>query len=196
MLQVGNPGILYSVNSMRDNLITANDLTMIFYFLCTKITDKKKFRRRFSFLTYNLEKLPSINANMARIPLKLEECWNTLEINLQAFCRMTYGTDYEALQRMIVYSNCRLRRVYLQDRHYDHNEISIELCNMFFNTYMSKWKVNFIEKTCQTEDYHTGFIYVFNMSMKYIYIYILIIYSNIYIYFFLPDFWDYQKNAT
>lgn len=149
---------------------------MIFCFLCTKITDKKQYRRRFSFLTYNLEKLPSVNPSVVRIPLKLEECWNTLEINLQTLCHMAYGTDYEALQRMIIYPNCRLRRVYLQDRHYDHDEMPIELYNAFFNTYMSKWGINFIEKTCQTEECHTGFTYVLHMSIKYTYQYVFISY--------------------
>ncbi|XP_019700803.1 uncharacterized protein LOC105191588 isoform X2 [Harpegnathos saltator] len=121
-----------------------------------QITDKNQYRKRFSFMTYNLEKLPSINASTACIPLKLEECWNILEINLQTLCRMVYGTDYEALQRMIVYSDCRLRRVYLQDRHYGHDETPIELCNAFLDAYMSKWGINFMEKTCQTEECYTG----------------------------------------
>ncbi|XP_014474496.1 PREDICTED: cilia- and flagella-associated protein 20-like [Dinoponera quadriceps] len=98
--------------------------------------------------------------SMARIPLKLEECWNTLEINLQTLCHMAYGTDYEALLRIIVYPNCRLRRVYLQDRHYNRNETSAELYNAFLDAFMSKWRINFVEQTCQTEECYTGSTYV------------------------------------
>lgn len=122
-----------------------------------KIIDKEQYRRRFSFMTYNVEKLPSINTNVARIPLKLEECWNILEINLQTLCHEAYGMDYEALQRITIYPNCHLRRVYLQDRHYDDNETPIEMYQALLDRYQLKQKINFIEKTCQTEKCYTGF---------------------------------------
>lgn len=111
-------------------------------------------------MTYNVEKLPNINANVARIPLRLEKCWNLLEINLQTLCHKAYRTDYEALQRITIYSNCHLRRVYLQDRHYNDDETPVEICQAFFNKYMLKRGINFIEKACQTEKYtgFTGFI--------------------------------------
>ncbi|XP_011068584.1 PREDICTED: cilia- and flagella-associated protein 20-like [Acromyrmex echinatior] len=138
-----------------------------------KIIDKQQYRRRFSFMTYNVEKLPSINASIARIPLRLDDCWNFLEINLQTLCHQVYKTDYEALQRVTIYQNCHLRRVYLQNRHYNDDE----LYRTFFNMYMLKQGITFIEKSCQTEDCYTGFI---NSRRKVKYIHILA-----YIYFFL-----------
>ncbi|XP_012230059.1 uncharacterized protein [Linepithema humile] len=122
-----------------------------------QIIDKKQHRRRFSFMTYNLEKLPRIDTSLARIPLKLEECWNTLEINLQTLCCEVYGTDYEALQRIIVYPNCHLRRIYLQDRHYNYDETPIQMCQAFFDMYLLKRGINFTERACQTEQHYTGF---------------------------------------
>lgn len=130
---------------------------LTFHLPHAKIIDKEQYRRRFSFMTYNTERLPSIDANVARIPLTLEKCWNLLEINLQTLCREAYRTDYEALQRITIYSNCHLRRVYLQDRHYDDDEIPVEMYQTFFDMYMLKRGINFIEKTCQTETYYTGF---------------------------------------
>ncbi|XP_018353945.1 PREDICTED: cilia- and flagella-associated protein 20-like [Trachymyrmex septentrionalis] len=121
-----------------------------------QIIDKQQYRRRFSFMTYNIERLPRINASVARIPLKLDDCWNFLEINLQTLCHQVYKTDYEALQRVTIYPNCHLRRVYLQDRHYKNDETHIELYQAFFNMYMLKQGINFIEKSCQTEDCYTG----------------------------------------
>jgi len=114
--------------------------------------------RKFKFfMTNNVERLPSISTSVARIPLRLEECWNFLEINLQTLCRDAYGTDYEALQRVTIYPNCHLRRVYLQDRHYDNDDIPIEMYQAFFDMYMLKRRSNF-EKACQTEDCCTGFV--------------------------------------
>jgi len=139
-----------------------------------KIIDKQQYRRRFSFMTYNVERLPSINASVASIPLRLDDCWNFLEINLQTLCHQVYKTDYEALQRVMIYPNCHLRRVYLQDRHYNDDEIHVELHQAVFN--MLKQGINF-EKSCQMEDCYTGFI---NSRRNVKYIHILI-----YIYFFL-----------
>lgn len=141
---------------------------MAFCLLYIKIIDEKLYRRKFSFMTYNIEKLPSIGANVVRIPLKLEECWNCLEINLQTLCCKVYGIDYQALQRIIVYPNCRLRRIYMQDRHYDCDEIPSGICRALFDMYMLKRGITFAERACQTEKYHTGFTY---SLCKYNYIY-------------------------
>lgn len=108
-------------------------------------------------MTYNVERLPRISASVAHIPLILEECWNFLEINLQTLCHEAYGTNYKALQRVTIYPNCQLRRVYLQDRHYNDDEIPVEMCQAFFDMYMLKWGINFTEKACQTEECYTGF---------------------------------------
>lgn len=107
-------------------------------------------------MTYNLEKLPRIGTDVARIPLRLEECWNSLEIDLHALCREAYGTDYEALQRLVIYSNCHLRRVYLQSRHYGHDEIPVDMYQAFLDMYMSKWGLNSVDGTCQTEERRGG----------------------------------------
>ncbi|XP_043481490.1 uncharacterized protein LOC122510720 [Leptopilina heterotoma] len=116
-----------------------------------QILDKEKFRRKFSFL--NEEISPKIGTTVARLPLKLEEDWNNLEINLQNLCHDTFGTDYDALQRIVIYSNCHIRRVYLQDRHYEHNEISGKLFQAFFDMYLLKWGIDSVDRTSQTENF-------------------------------------------
>ncbi|RLU15145.1 hypothetical protein DMN91_012139 [Ooceraea biroi] len=123
-----------------------------------QIMDKKQCRRRFSFMTYNLEKLPCIGASVARVPLKLEERWNSLEMDLQALCREAYGADYEALQRLIIYPNCHLRRVYLQDRHYTRDEIPVDTYQAFLDAYMSKRGMNSVDRACQTEERCRGLL--------------------------------------
>ncbi|XP_011685629.1 PREDICTED: uncharacterized protein LOC105448641 isoform X2 [Wasmannia auropunctata] len=122
--------------------------------LDVQIMDEERYRRRFSFMTHSVER-PRIGASLARIPLILEKCWNLLEINLQALCRDAYGTDYGALQRVTIYPNCHLRRVYLQDRHYDDDETRIEMCQAFIDMYMLKRSQIKVVKACQTEECYT-----------------------------------------
>ncbi|XP_018397435.1 PREDICTED: uncharacterized protein LOC108775537 isoform X2 [Cyphomyrmex costatus] len=122
-----------------------------------QVIDKQQYRRRFSFMTHNVEKLPNINASVAHISLRLDpDCWNFLEIDLQTLCHEVYKMDYEALQRITIYPNCHLRRVYLQDRHYNDDETHVELYRAFFNMYLLKRGINYTEKACQTENCYTG----------------------------------------
>lgn len=123
------------------------------------------YRRQFSLTTHNIEKRPQLAyANAAHVPLKLDEGWNSLEINLQTLCNEVYGTDYQAIQRIIVFPNCRLRRVYFQDKHYRHNETPVELCQAFFDMYMLKWGIHLVERSCQTEETLTGLRILINLN--------------------------------
>lgn len=113
-------------------------------------------RRQFSLTTHSPEKPALPHASVVRVPLKLDDGWNNLEINLQTLCNEVYGSDYQALQRIIIYPNCRLRRVYFQDRHYEQDETPVELCQAFFDMYMLKWGIHLVERSCQTEETYTG----------------------------------------
>ncbi|XP_015587159.1 uncharacterized protein LOC107263952 isoform X2 [Cephus cinctus] len=121
-----------------------------------QLVDKKGYRRKFTLTTYNHEKLPIADMSAACLSLKLEEGWNNLEINFQLLCSRTYGVEYEALQRIIIYPNCRIRRVHLQDRHYGQEEIPVELIQAFFDMYMLKWGIHLVERSSQTEESETG----------------------------------------
>lgn len=111
-------------------------------------------------MTFSTEEIsPKINTTKTQLPLKLEENWNNLEINFQVLCHDIFGTDYDALQRIIIYPNCCIRRIYLQDRHYQHDEIPVELFQAFFDMYMLKWGIHLVDRTSQTEQFkHTGTI--------------------------------------
>lgn len=94
------------------------------------------------------------------MPLILEKDWNIIEVNMQTYCSKIYHTDFEVLEKIVIYANCRLRRVYLQDTHYDQNDTPLELFQAFFDMYM-KNGVYPIERSCQTEKNCQGFIYLF-----------------------------------
>lgn len=119
--------------------------------IVTQLIDEESIRRKF-ILSCDNGKAKRIEIDEARLPLKLDEGWNILEISLENLCRTTYRTEYRALQRLIIYPNCRLRRVYLQDRHYEENETPLQLCQAFFDMYMLKWGIHLVEKSCQTSE--------------------------------------------
>ncbi|MES1919047.1 hypothetical protein MHBO_000921 [Bonamia ostreae] len=49
------------------------------------------------------------------MPLRLEEDWNSLRINLASFTKRAYGTNFKEAVRLRICSSCYLRRAYFAD---------------------------------------------------------------------------------
>ncbi|CAN6443351.1 unnamed protein product [Victoria cruziana] len=60
------------------------------------------------------------------MPLKLDEGWSQIQLNLTDFTRRAYGTNYVETLRVQVHANCRLRRIYFSDRLYSEEELPPE----------------------------------------------------------------------
>lgn len=60
------------------------------------------------------------------MPLKMDEGWNQIQLNLADFTRRAYGTNYVETLRVQVHANCRLRRIYFSDRLYSEEELPPE----------------------------------------------------------------------
>ena len=60
------------------------------------------------------------------MPLKLDEGWNQIQLNLTDLTRRAYGTNYVETLRVQVHANCRLRRIYFSDRLYSEEELPPE----------------------------------------------------------------------
>ncbi|WZZ29464.1 hypothetical protein YC2023_012865 [Brassica napus] len=60
------------------------------------------------------------------MPLKMDEGWNQIQLNLPDLTRRAYGTNYTETLRVQVHANCRLRRIYFADRLYLDEELPPE----------------------------------------------------------------------
>ncbi|GAY58619.1 hypothetical protein CUMW_188390 [Citrus unshiu] len=60
------------------------------------------------------------------MPLRLDDGWNQIQLNLADFTRRAYGTNYVETLRVQVHANCRLRRIYFSDRLYSEEELPPE----------------------------------------------------------------------
>jgi hypothetical protein len=63
----------------------------------------------------------------AKLPLTLVEGWNKIVLDLGFLTERIFNSNYEYCNRVKVYSNCRLRRVYFSDRIYKNDELPVEL---------------------------------------------------------------------
>ena len=77
--------------------------SLIFIFLSNNV-----FQRRFRASNY--QSTTRIKPFICTMPLRLDDGWNQVQINLKDFCKRTYGTDYAMTNRVTIHSNCRLRR--------------------------------------------------------------------------------------
>jgi len=89
-----------------------------------QIKDDKGINRRFRASNY--QSTTRIKPFICTMPLRLDEGWNQIQINLKDFCKRTYGTEYSMTNRVTIHSNCRLRRVYFSDRLYAEDELPAE----------------------------------------------------------------------
>jgi len=89
-----------------------------------QIKDDKGINRRFRASNY--QSTTRIKPFICTMPLRLDDGWNQIQINLKDFCKRTYGTEYSMTNRVTIHSNCRLRRVYFSDRLYAEDELPAE----------------------------------------------------------------------
>ena len=57
------------------------------------------------------------------MPLELEEGWNEVVFNLEDYCFKAFGSRFVECQRVQVHANCRLARIYFNDRPKQEDEI-------------------------------------------------------------------------
>lgn len=79
-----------------------------------EILDDKNIRRRFRASNYQAE--VRVKPFICTMPLRLENDWNQLQINLVEFTRRAYGSGYVETLRVTVHASCRLRRIYFAER--------------------------------------------------------------------------------
>lgn len=60
------------------------------------------------------------------MPLKMDEGWNQIQLNLADLTRRAYGTNYAETLRVQIHANCRVRRIYFADRLYSEEELPPE----------------------------------------------------------------------
>lgn len=82
--------------------------------------------------------------------LLLEPGWNKVEVDFNHLARI-FDSQFQALARIKICANCRLRRIYFTDRHYDNSEMPLPLYQGFLDNYMLKWGISNIERSTQTK---------------------------------------------
>ncbi|KRX92476.1 UPF0468 protein C16orf80, partial [Trichinella pseudospiralis] len=85
------------------------------------ILDSAGVQRR--FCVNNFQSCCRIKPDICTVPLRMESGWNTVQFNLMDFTKRAYGTNFIEAQRIIIYANCRLRRVFFSDKPYREDEI-------------------------------------------------------------------------
>ncbi|KAL0918774.1 hypothetical protein M5K25_010808 [Dendrobium thyrsiflorum] len=99
-----------------------------------QVLDDKNVRRRFRASNY--QSMTRVKPFICTMPLRLEDGWNNIQLNLTDLTRRAYGTNYVETLRVQVHANCRLRRIYFSDRLYSEEELPPE-----FKLYLPMQKV-------------------------------------------------------
>lgn len=89
-----------------------------------QILDDKNVRRRFRASNY--QSSTRVKPYICTMPLRLDDGWNQIQLNLADYTRRAYGTNYTETLRVQIHANCRIRRVYFSDRLYAEDELPSE----------------------------------------------------------------------
>ena len=65
---------------------------------------------------FTLKMTTRVKEYILTMPLRLEEGWNQVQLNLADINRRAYGTNYVETLSIQLHANCRIRRVYFADR--------------------------------------------------------------------------------
>nr|XP_050865061.1 probable serine/threonine-protein kinase DDB_G0283337 isoform X2 [Vespula vulgaris] len=119
--------------------------------LLDNVIDSDNIRHHFQFCSGDYEKSRNIkDPVICRAKIQLQSGWNKIELNLKTLTEIAFKSQYIATQRLEICANCRLRRIYFVDRHYNDSEISLDLYQGFLDLYMLKWGIYRIENATQT----------------------------------------------
>ena len=75
--------------------------------------DDRGTRRRFRFSTFQSETV--VQAQMALLPLQLDDGWNQLQLDLVDLARRCYSARYAHTISVQLHASCRVRRVYFAE---------------------------------------------------------------------------------
>ncbi|KAK4285319.1 hypothetical protein QN277_002031 [Acacia crassicarpa] len=89
-----------------------------------QVLDDKNVRRRFR--ASNFQAVTRVKPYICTMPLKMDDGWNQIQLNLVDLTKRAYGTNYIETLRVQVHANCRLRRIYFSDRLYSEEELPPE----------------------------------------------------------------------
>lgn len=85
------------------------------------VMDNRMTRRRFR--ASNCQSQTTITPLLCHMPLALDEGWNKVQMDLSAFTRQAYGSEFSEFISIHIYANCRVRRIYVSDRWYQEEEL-------------------------------------------------------------------------
>lgn len=118
------------------------------------MADNQNCQHHFQFTNAESEKQNSKGV-ICRVKVKFETGWNKLELDLSSLTQTAFKQQYAITQRIQICGNCRLRRVYFIDKHYEDQEICPKLYHKFLDSYMLKWGIRSVERSTQTNSKRT-----------------------------------------
>eukprot|EP01134_Creolimax_fragrantissima_P004031 CFRG4031T1 len=89
-----------------------------------EVLDDRNITRRFRASNY--QTAVRVKPFLCTLPLRMDDGWNLIQINLSDLVKTAYGTSYAETCRIQIHPNCRIRRVYFADRLYSEEELPSE----------------------------------------------------------------------
>merc|ERR1711964_885753 len=83
-----------------------------------KVKDKTGVMKSIQFANHQSVAKINLKENKCRLPMKLDRGWNYLNIDLENVVSKAFGASYEHTRTITIKAQCRIWRVYFQNREY------------------------------------------------------------------------------
>eukprot|EP01083_Nonionella_stella_P256832 879778_1 len=78
------------------------------------------------FVCTNKQSLTRLIHNKCSLPLKLENGWNIIVIDLESLCKRVFNVKYKHCNSIQMFANCRVRKIYFSKDLYQEDEVPDE----------------------------------------------------------------------
>ena len=89
-----------------------------------KVSDDTNKHR--TFVCSNKQSLARLMDNKCSLPLRLDDGWNIIAIDLESLCKRVFSVKYRYCNRIKIFSNCRVRKIYFSKELYQEDEVPEE----------------------------------------------------------------------
>lgn len=101
-------------------VMQVKDVDRFMSFEVTVVDHEKRIRK---LVASNKQSMARVKAYECSMPLTLKKGWNYVCLDLPDLTQRAFGTQYQRTKNVTLRANCRVLRVYFQDRRYEDVEL-------------------------------------------------------------------------
>ena len=102
-------------------------LKNMYRFMRMELTILDTKNNSYDITASNKQTLVRAKKQSCSLPIQLNTGWNRVCLNLPDICSRAFGVEYQCTTVVRIYANCRIWRLFFQDRNYADDQLPVHL---------------------------------------------------------------------